>query len=85
MNSITHFFSYLFALFIPVVVSASITVGVGKRDITPPVGTPSAGYIKRNGEGMQGVHDPLLAIALFIDNGEKKNRPLQCRSFGVYL
>lgn len=49
-----------------------IKVGIGKTDITPPIGTPSAGYTERKGEGMQGVHDPLLTIALFIDNGEKQ-------------
>jgi len=53
-------------------VSRILNVGIGKADITPPIGTPSAGYIERKGEGMQGVHDPLLAIALFIDNGEKQ-------------
>jgi hypothetical protein len=51
---------------------AAVSAGIGKADITPPIGTPSAGYTGRKGEGMKGVHDPLLAIALFIDNGEKK-------------
>ncbi len=50
---------------------ANIHVGIGKADLTPPIGTPSAGYRARKGEPMQGVHDPLLAIALFIDNSEK--------------
>ena len=40
-------------------------------NISPSIGTPWAGYTDRKGEGMEGVHDPLLAIALFIDNGEK--------------
>lgn len=63
---------FLLALVVPVFSSANLNVGIGKTDITPPIGTPSAGYTKRKGEGMQGTHDPLLAIALFIDNGEKK-------------
>ena len=59
-------------IFLPSLINASVNVGIGKTDITPPIGTPSAGYTERKGEGMQGVHDPLLAIALFINNGEKK-------------
>jgi hypothetical protein len=50
----------------------ALMAGVGKADLTPPVGTPSAGYADRKGEGMEGVHDPLFAIALFLDTGEKK-------------
>lgn len=63
---------FLFLLINPLLASASLYVGIGKTDITPTLGTPSAGYAARKGEGMQGVHDPLLAIALFIDNGEKQ-------------
>ena len=61
-----------FLLALPTIIFANINVGIGKTDITPSIGTPSAGYTERKGEGMQGVHDPLLAIALFIDNGEKQ-------------
>ncbi len=52
--------------------SASLRVGVFQEEITPPVGTPSAGYADRKGDGMEGVHDPLLAVSLFIDDGEKR-------------
>jgi len=65
----------LFLIFVcinPVLGNAVLNVGIGKTEITPAIGTPSAGYADRNGEGMQGVHDPLLAIALFIDNDEKQ-------------
>ena len=58
--------------FLPFFLFAEIKAGVGAADITPPVGTPSAGYLDRKGEGMEGVHDTLQALALFIDNGEKK-------------
>ncbi len=51
---------------------AALTVGVGKADITPPMGTPSAGFGERLGLGIYEVHDPLLAIALLIDTGEKQ-------------
>ncbi len=62
----------LLLFFVPVLCFASLKVGIGKTDITPPVGTPSAGYMERKGMGMKGVHDPLLAIALWLDTGEKK-------------
>lgn len=63
----------LFSLLaLPTLIFANVNIGIGKADITPPIGTPSAGYTDRKGEGMEGVHDPLLAIALFIDNGDKK-------------
>lgn len=45
--------------------------GLGEGNITPPVGTPSAGYGNRLGRGMTGVHDPLLARALVLDDGNK--------------
>ena len=64
-------FQFLFFLIVVPLLSA-LEVGIGKSDITPPIGVPSAGYTDRRGEGMEGVHDPLLAIALFIDNGDKK-------------
>ncbi len=57
---------------IPIFGAAELSVGVGKIDITPPIGSPSAGHPERKGAGMEGIHDPLLATALFIDNGEKQ-------------
>lgn len=63
---------FLCLLILPAFGMATISAGVGKTEIMPPIGTPSAGYTDRKGEGMKGIHDPLLAIALFIDNGEKK-------------
>ena len=72
MKTIIRCLFFLFILITPILGSTALNVGIGKTDITPPIGTPSAGYMERNGEGMQGIHDPLLAIALFIDNGEEK-------------
>lgn len=68
---IRHIF-FLLAVVLPIASFADVRVGIGKGDITPPVGTPSAGFVDRKGEGMEGVHDPLMAIALFINNGEKQ-------------
>lgn len=70
MKYVTRCLFFLIAL--PTIIFATINVGIGKADITPSIGTPSAGYKERKGEGMEGVHDPLLAIALFIDNGKKQ-------------
>lgn len=49
-----------------------LVAGVGKADITPPVGTPLAGYGARAGKPSTGVHDPTEARALVIDNGAEK-------------
>lgn len=65
-------FFLCFLLLIPSLNAATLWVGVGKVDITPPRGTPSAGYLERQGRGMEGVRDPLLATALYIDNEDKK-------------
>lgn len=65
-------FFFLFSLlFYPLSSFADLKCGVATTNITPPIGTPSAGYQKRMGEGMEGVHDPCLATALFVDNGEQ--------------
>ncbi|HWQ34476.1 MAG TPA: neutral/alkaline non-lysosomal ceramidase N-terminal domain-containing protein [Blastocatellia bacterium] len=49
-----------------------LLAGAGKADITPPVGTPLAGYGGRLGKASTGVHDPCEARALIIDNGAEK-------------
>jgi hypothetical protein len=72
MKIISRYLFFLLIFIIPVIGRAGINVGIGKTDITPSIGTPSAGYKERKGEGMKGIHDPLQAIALFVDNGEKK-------------
>lgn len=63
--------SIIFFTFLITGLNAEIRVGVGTAEITPPIGTPSAGYKARKGEGMEGVHDPLFAKAIFIDNGQR--------------
>ncbi|MES2273514.1 MAG: neutral/alkaline non-lysosomal ceramidase N-terminal domain-containing protein [Chlamydiota bacterium] len=71
MKTLFRNLSFVFLL-LPALAMAAIFAGIGKADLTPPIGTPSAGYMERRGQGMEGTHDPLLALALFIDNGEKK-------------
>ncbi|MEK6304177.1 MAG: neutral/alkaline non-lysosomal ceramidase N-terminal domain-containing protein [Acidobacteriota bacterium] len=50
----------------------TLKAGVGKADITPPIGTPLAGYGARSAKPSTGVHDPCEARALVIDNGTEK-------------
>lgn len=71
MKTIFRCFLIFVLIFLVFDISA-LNVGIGKTDITPPIGTPSAGFADRKGEGMTGIHDPLSAIALYIDNGEKQ-------------
>src|SRR5256885_1865831 len=49
-----------------------LMAGAGKADITPPTGTPLAGYGGRLGKPSTGVHDACEARALIIDNGAEK-------------
>jgi len=46
--------------------------GAAKVEITPPIGTPMNGYGARFGRPSTGVHDPLWARALYLDDGETK-------------
>lgn len=44
--------------------------GAAKVEITAPVGTPMNGYGNRNARGSIGVHDPLWARCLYLDDGQ---------------
>jgi neutral ceramidase len=57
---------------LPANAQGKLTAGVAKSDITPPVGTPLAGYGARRAQPSTGVHDPTEARALIIDNGTEK-------------
>lgn len=56
----------------PVSLVANLQIGAAEVEITPPSGVPSAGYADRKGEGMEGTHDPLLATALVVDDGQNR-------------
>ena len=47
-----------------------LRVGAASVDITPPVGTPMAGYYAERLS--KGVHDPLFAKAIVLERGGKK-------------
>lgn len=57
----SFFYSYLWC---------DVKVGVSSFDITPPIGTPSAGFQSRKGDGMIGIRDQLQANTIVVDNEE---------------
>lgn len=48
---------------------AAFLAGAARVEITPPSGTPLAGYSNRHGIGSLGVHDPIYTRALVIVGG----------------
>jgi neutral/alkaline ceramidase-like enzyme len=58
--------------FVSAKAQGKIVAGVGKADITPPLGTPLAGYGARQAKPSTGIHDPTEARALILDNGIEK-------------
>jgi neutral ceramidase len=65
--------AFLLALIMAVPIPAladELRVGAGSVDITPPVGTPMAGYYAERLS--KGVHDPLFAKAIVLERGGKK-------------
>jgi neutral ceramidase len=49
--------------------AGELRAGVARVDITPPVGTPLGGYGDRKGAPSTGIHDPIHAKALVLDDG----------------
>ena len=49
----------------------NLKAGVGKVDITPPIGIPLGGYQGRQGPAT-GIHDPLYAVVFVFDDGETR-------------
>ena len=48
---------------------AQLKAGVGRAEVTPPVGGRMYGYGARGDNVSTGVHDPLMAKALVLDDG----------------
>jgi len=59
-----------------------LKAGLARIDITPPVGGPMQGYAART-HGSEGIHDPLYAAALVLDDGCTKLAILSCDLIGM--
>ncbi len=59
-----------------------LRIGASAIDITPPVGTALDGYGGRT-DGSLGVHDPLFARCLFLDDGRNQLAIVVCDLIGV--
>ncbi|MCH7917863.1 MAG: neutral/alkaline non-lysosomal ceramidase N-terminal domain-containing protein [Planctomycetes bacterium] len=51
---------------------AEFRAGTAKADVTPPIGSRMYGYGARGVNVSRGVHDPLFAKAVVLDDGETK-------------
>ncbi len=58
-----------------------LLAGSAKVDITPPLSIPYLGYVPRQGK-FRGVHDPLFARALVLNNDEMKLAIISADSLG---
>jgi len=54
----------------------TLSVGIARTDITPPVGTPSAGFAGRG--ALAAHHDPLLATALVFSDASLRAAWIAC-------
>ena len=75
MNLLLHIESLPFLIFLflsilcfGIVTGSQLRVGVGKTDITPPLGTPLQGYYYER--LATNIHDPLFAKAMVIEDGK---------------
>ncbi len=62
---------------------ATLYAGVGKSDLTPPIGVELCGYGPFLGRRSTSVHDPLSCRALVLDNGEGLAVVIACELVGV--
>lgn len=58
-----------------------LKAGAAEVEITPPAGTPITGFVLRDPVSV-GVHDPLCAGAIFMENGETRVLILSCDVLG---
>lgn len=62
-------------------ISKNLKVGIARADITPPVGTKSAGFAGRG--PLSKLHDPLYATAAVFDLGSHNVALLSCDLLGL--
>ncbi len=60
----------VFCVGVSAVASAEVRVGVAAVEISPPLGSPMAGYY--SARGCTGLHDPLRATAMVIERGDQR-------------
>jgi neutral ceramidase len=58
-----------------------LTAGAARVEITPPLTIPYLGYVPRHAF-FEGVHDPLFARAVVVDDGERRIAVLAADSIG---
>src|SRR5262245_56934709 len=58
-----------------------LTVGAARVEITPPLSIPYLGYAPRHAF-FTGVHDPLFARAVVVDDGERRVALVSADSIG---
>ena len=71
-NRIAVCFIATIGLFVVAPAVAEFRAGAAKSDVTPPIGSRMYGYGARGVDVSQGVHDPLFAKAVVLDDGETK-------------
>ena len=59
----------------------TVSAGVARADISPPVGIKSAGFAARG--PLTKFHDPLFATALVVSDGERKAGLVTCDLIGL--
>lgn len=63
------------------VVADDLKIGAAAVKVTPPVGTPMAGYYYER--GVEGIHDDLYAKALVIEKDDTKIAIVECDFVGI--
>jgi len=59
----------------------TLSAGIARADITPPVGIKSAGFAARG--PLTRLHDPLLATALVLGDGDRRAALVSCDLLGL--
>ncbi|HEX6985615.1 MAG TPA: neutral/alkaline non-lysosomal ceramidase N-terminal domain-containing protein [Planctomycetaceae bacterium] len=76
-----RFVLLLAATALPLSAAEPLSVGVGRAEITPPLGYPMSGYF--HARGATGTLDPLYAKAIVFKQGEVKAALIVCDLIGI--